>query len=64
MGLSFSVNVKDYHYNYYGIGNFFHNHVLVHIHDSRAIFHSLQGMAHIVFDRTGESPLIAHYFVQ
>ena len=64
MGFSFSVNGKDYHYNYYGIGNFFHNHVLIHIHESRAIFHSLWGMAHIVLDKTGDYPLIAHYFIQ
>ena len=65
--LSFLVNSKDY-YHKHGIENFFHDHdydhVLVHIHDSRMMLHSLQGMAQIQLDETGGSTLITHYFVR
>ena len=43
MRFSFSGNLNYYYHEFHGIENSFHDHVLVHVHGSEMISHSLQG---------------------
>ena len=68
MRFTFSENLNDYYHEFHDIGNSFHDHnrdhILVHVHEFGTISHSLQGMARIQLDRTGDFSSKAQYFAQ
>ena len=64
MRFLFSKNLKDYYHEFHGIGNSFHDHILVYVHGFGAISHSLQRMVRIQLDETGDFSSKAHYFAQ
>ena len=54
---------NNYHNNH-GIGDSFHDHDHVLVHEFRTVLHSLQGMTQIQLGETGDFSSKAHYFVQ
>ena len=63
MRLSFSENLVNYYYKNYGIGDFFHEHVIVTVHEFGTILHSLQGMIQIQLDETGDFSSKNHFYL-
>ena len=64
MRFSFYGNLNDYYYEFHGIRNSFHDHVLVHVQGFRTISLSLQRMVQIQLDGTCDFSSNAYYFAQ